>query len=132
MAFDTFRHQLFGGMKVLHGTAAPTATDEAFAVGDLVINSAPSNTSPFGWVCTVAGSPGTWVAINRLADTSYTTIGATTLTGSAAHDNIAATPTSSAALVNLPAASAIPVPLRQQRTPRWASPRLRAMRPPRP
>jgi hypothetical protein len=29
-------------------------------VGDLVWNSAPSTLSPAGWVCTVAGTPGTW------------------------------------------------------------------------
>lgn len=52
-------------------TAAPTAGD--WHVGDFVRNSAPAEAGTAGskyvvtgWVCTVAGSPGTWVACQCL------------------------------------------------------------------
>lgn len=47
-----------------HNTAAPAAG--AWAVGDVVKNSAPSVGNPKGWVCTVAGTPGTWVSEGNL------------------------------------------------------------------
>lgn len=35
-----------------------------FDQGDFLRNSAPTGTTPiFGWLCTVSGTPGTWVAI---------------------------------------------------------------------
>lgn len=34
----------------------------AYIVGDRVINTTPVVGNPVGWRCTVAGSPGTWVA----------------------------------------------------------------------
>lgn len=46
------------------GTAAPTTG--AWERGDYVRNSAPAVGSPKGWVCTVAGSPGTWVSEGNL------------------------------------------------------------------
>jgi hypothetical protein len=52
------------GQKVLRGTAAPTVL--SWAKGDRVINSAPAVGSPKAWVCTVAGSPGTWVSEGNL------------------------------------------------------------------
>lgn len=49
-------------------TAAPTGTAGPFQVGDFIRNSAPAElgTTPnkyviYGWICTVAGSPGTWL-----------------------------------------------------------------------
>ena len=55
------------------GTAAPTGTRTIYAVGDQVVNVAPteagSTNSKYvttGWVCTVAGAPGTWVALRAL------------------------------------------------------------------
>ena len=48
-------------------TAAPTAGK--WAQGDIVRNSNPTNVSAtpdyviYGWLCTVAGSPGTWVEL---------------------------------------------------------------------
>lgn len=53
------------------GTAAPTAG--TWAIGDFVRNSAPAEAGSasskyvvIGWVCTVAGSPGTFVACRCL------------------------------------------------------------------
>jgi len=44
------------------GTAAPTTG--TWKQGDFVWNTAPTGSTPIiGWSCTVAGSPGTWVAI---------------------------------------------------------------------
>lgn len=45
-------------------TAAPSYG--VYVVGDHVINSVPTVGQPLGWVCTVAGSPGTWVALANL------------------------------------------------------------------
>lgn len=43
-------------------TAAPTTGTHA--LGDFVRNSTPSGAAPIlGWVCTVGGTPGTWVAV---------------------------------------------------------------------
>lgn len=38
-----------------------------WAVGDVVINSAPASAGYIGWVCTVAGSPGTWKGYGLIA-----------------------------------------------------------------
>jgi hypothetical protein len=40
------------------GTAAPTVG--AHKVGDTVFNTAPAAGGVFAWVCTTAGTPGTW------------------------------------------------------------------------
>lgn len=45
-------------------TAAPTSG--TWKVGDHVFNSSPSVGQPKGWVCTVAGTPGTWVSEGNL------------------------------------------------------------------
>lgn len=42
----------------LLGTAAPVSG--TYEVGDIVYNSAPTSGGYIGWVCTVAGTPGTW------------------------------------------------------------------------
>ena len=46
------------------GTAAPVAG--LWRLGDRVINSAPTVGQPKAWVCTVAGTPGTWVSEGNL------------------------------------------------------------------
>lgn len=38
----------------------------AFSVGDITWNSSPSAGKPLGWICVVAGSPGTWVPFANL------------------------------------------------------------------
>jgi hypothetical protein len=50
------------GKKNIAATAAPVAG--TWAVGDKAWNTAPSNAAgqPAGWICVVAGSPGTWRA----------------------------------------------------------------------
>lgn len=44
-------------------TTYPTSASVTFAVGDIVWNTEPSGTSPICWICTTAGSPGTWQPI---------------------------------------------------------------------
>lgn len=56
---------LSGGQKQVTATAAPTTG--TWAVGDVCINSAPASGQPAGWMCTVAGSPGTWKAMANIA-----------------------------------------------------------------
>lgn len=47
--------------------AAPTSpASGTYAVGDRVLNSTPSVGQPKGWICTVAGTPGTWVSEGNL------------------------------------------------------------------
>lgn len=46
------------------GTAAPVAG--TWSAGDRVMNSAPSVGNPKGWICTVGGTPGTWVSEGNL------------------------------------------------------------------
>lgn len=41
-----------------HAAGPPSAG--SFHAGDRVWNTAPSSGVPVGWVCTVAGTPGTW------------------------------------------------------------------------
>lgn len=49
---------LLGGKIHSYGTVAPTAG--TWAVGDIVYNQAPAPSGKIGWVCTTAGTPGTW------------------------------------------------------------------------
>lgn len=53
-----------GGAAIAYSTAAPTT--KTWAVGDRVFNSAPVVGQPKSWVCTVAGTPGTWVSEGNL------------------------------------------------------------------
>lgn len=46
--------------RVVYSTAAPTT--RTWVVGDRTINSVPTVGQPKAWVCTVAGTPGTWVS----------------------------------------------------------------------
>ena len=47
-----------------YATAAPSTG--TWKVGDRIFNSAPSVGQPKGWICTVAGTPGTWVSEGNL------------------------------------------------------------------
>lgn len=52
---------LFGpDQRMYFGTAAPTAG--TYQVGDICWNTAPSANEPSFWRCSVAGTPGTWIA----------------------------------------------------------------------
>lgn len=50
----------------MYATAAPTGTSLNWEVGDIVMRSTPTAGQPKGWVCTVAGAPGTWVSLGNL------------------------------------------------------------------
>jgi hypothetical protein len=52
------------GRAIGYGTAAPTTG--TWAVGDRVYSQSPSVGNPKSWVCTVAGTPGTWVSEGNL------------------------------------------------------------------
>ena len=39
-------------------------------IGDVIFNSAPSITERYGWICTTAGTPGTWSEMNGFYQTS--------------------------------------------------------------
>lgn len=47
-------------------SAAPS-TGGPYIIGDVVYNSAPATSGYIGWVCTVAGSPGTWKPFGLIA-----------------------------------------------------------------
>lgn len=47
------------------GTAAPTTG--AYNVGDMIWNTAPAASGNIGWVCTGAGSPGTWKTFGSIS-----------------------------------------------------------------
>ena len=49
-----------------YGAAAPVAG--AWVVGDVVYNSAPAGGGYLGWVCTAAGTPGTWKTFGLITD----------------------------------------------------------------
>lgn len=53
-----------GAASILTGVAAPTTL--TWKVGDRVFNAAPAVGQPKSWVCTVAGTPGTWVSEGNL------------------------------------------------------------------
>jgi hypothetical protein len=48
-----------------YGTAAPTTG--AHIVGEVVWNSAPAASGTIGWVCTTAGTPGTWKTFGAIS-----------------------------------------------------------------
>lgn len=54
-----------GASKVVHDNAPPVAG--TFAVGDKCWNTVPSAGGTPGWVCTTAGTPGTWKAMANVA-----------------------------------------------------------------
>jgi len=55
------------GTRIAFSTAVPTAG--TYKVGDLIINTAPAGDTDFAWRCSVAGAPGTWVAIAAATNT---------------------------------------------------------------
>jgi hypothetical protein len=54
----TYDGLVIGGHKAFYGSAAPTAG--TWAVGDMVYDTGVAAGGYLGWVCTIAGSPGTW------------------------------------------------------------------------
>lgn len=68
-----------------YGTAAPTDTSIYAVAGSIVFNSAPSSGQPLGWVCTVAGRPGTWIPmVNATGGVATYTAAPTTITAGTA------------------------------------------------
>lgn len=69
--YTTFGHDsvALSGRKITHGTASPAsdAITRTWAVGDLRISTAFETVSGgrirYGWICTVAGVPGTWISL---------------------------------------------------------------------
>lgn len=53
------------GKRVQYGSAAPT--QGAWQPGDIVYNTAPAAGGYVGWVCTTAGSPGTWNSFGAIS-----------------------------------------------------------------
>lgn len=49
------------GRRVMVGTAAPTSGTHA--QGEIMFNRVPASGQPMGWVCSVAGTPGTWLPL---------------------------------------------------------------------
>jgi hypothetical protein len=47
------------------GTVAPTTG--TWVVGDIVYNSAPTAGGFVGWICTTAGTPGTWKTFGAIS-----------------------------------------------------------------
>lgn len=52
------------GTRLSSGTHPPTAG--TWPQGWIILNAQPSHGNPIGWVCTVAGTPGTWVSLPNL------------------------------------------------------------------
>jgi len=64
MLLSATPNQANSGQSIYFGTAAPTTADAYgvnFKVGDMVVNTTPSSGGAILWVCTGAGSPGTWL-----------------------------------------------------------------------
>ncbi len=54
-----------GGKFIQSAAAAPVAG--TYVVGDIVLNNAPTSGGFIGWVCTTAGSPGTWKTFGAIS-----------------------------------------------------------------
>jgi len=61
---NAYTTQYYGTMDIYAGSAAPASG--TYKRGDRVINQAPAVGQPKAWVCTVAGTPGTWVSEGNL------------------------------------------------------------------
>ncbi len=56
------------------GFASAAPTSGQWEVNDVVYNTAAvADGTPMGWICTVSGTPGTWVAFGALKDKSSVT-----------------------------------------------------------
>lgn len=53
-------------VNVVGGILITDPATGTYAAGDRVLNSAPAVGSPKGWICTVGGTPGTWVSEGNL------------------------------------------------------------------
>lgn len=62
-----------GHLAGVRGKATAAPTTGTWAVGDVIRNSAPAEAGValskyviYGWICTVAGTPGTWLELRTL------------------------------------------------------------------
>lgn len=55
------------GQRALEEFASAAPTSGTYAVGDRVWNTAPAASGSMGWVCTTAGSPGTWKTFGAIS-----------------------------------------------------------------
>ena len=53
----------FNDNKIMNGTAIPTKG--TFKVGDIIVNIGENNVDEPMWICTEAGSPGTWEVLGN-------------------------------------------------------------------
>lgn len=60
-----FANAVYQGVRKT-GSAPFAPTYGTWARGDIVKNGSPAVGSPKGWVCTVSGTPGTWVSEGNL------------------------------------------------------------------
>jgi len=58
--------KIFGSNVQTYRSAKPTI--HTWIAGDIVWNTAPSAGGPMGWLCTVGGSPGTWIRLGTQDD----------------------------------------------------------------
>ncbi|NYE07277.1 hypothetical protein F4694_004062 [Bacillus niacini] len=61
---DDIDYMKLGGKRHHFGTAAPTTG--TWAVGDIYYNTAPVAGGKVGWICTTAGTPGTWKSFGAI------------------------------------------------------------------
>lgn len=83
--------------------ASAPPTDGYWAQGQVIINNQPAAGAAIGWVCTTAGTPGTWVALGFATPTTLTTVStaSSTLASGSRYNLLTATAASS---YTLPAA----------------------------
>lgn len=56
-----------GRIAARHGAMSAAPTTGTWQQGDIVWHSAPTSGGNIGWVCTTAGTPGTWKAWGTIA-----------------------------------------------------------------
>ena len=59
------------GQKILYGATMPSKGK--WSVGDKCINTSATANAPLAWICTTAGTPGTWIAESFLGTSTVTT-----------------------------------------------------------
>lgn len=66
---DTGNFQMIqlGGRTLAVANASPSSGNGTWKVGDIVFNSEPSAGEPLGWICSVAGNPGTWMILGPVS-----------------------------------------------------------------